>query len=175
MIENKSSMNNTIRKRINFDEPINDMIKRLISEHRNFETKLEEVESAINDNNNNNNKDTTYAAKIIRSMSEAIIDHAVEEEARLLRVIMHKAKDESSESIKIIQEHNYVINFLKINLTEIENRKTLDLESSSSSTSTKYDEDTKSINEFISNLRKHFLEEEQIVFPLVLKAENISS
>jgi hypothetical protein len=173
MIENKSSKNNTIRKRINFDEPINDMIKRLISEHRNFETKLEEVESAIN--NNNNNKDTTYAAKIIRSMSEAIIDHAVEEEARLLRVIMHKAKDESSESIKIIQEHNYVINFLKINLTEIENRKTLDLESSSSSTSTKYDEDTKSINEFISNLRKHFLEEEQIVFPLVLKAENISS
>jgi hypothetical protein len=172
MIENKSSKNNTIRKRINFDEPINDMIKRLISEHRNFETKLEEVESAINDNNNN--KDTTYAAKIIRSMSEAIIDHAVEEEARLLRVIMHKAKDESSESIKIIQEHNYVINFLKINLTEIENRKTLDLESSSS-TSTKYDEDTKSINEFISNLRKHFLEEEQIVFPLVLKAENISS
>jgi hypothetical protein len=178
MIENKSSKNNTIRKRINFDEPINDMIKRLISEHRNFETKLEEVESAINynDNNkNNNNKDTTYAAKIIRSMSEAIIDHAVEEEARLLRVIMHKAKDESSESIKIIQEHNYVINFLKINLTEIENRKTLDLESSSSSTSTKYDEDTKSINEFISNLRKHFLEEEQIVFPLVLKAENMSS
>jgi iron-sulfur cluster repair protein YtfE (RIC family) len=176
MIENKSSKNNTIRKRINFDEPINDMIKRLISEHRNFETKLEEVESAINDNDNdNNNKDTTYAAKIIRSMSEAIIDHAVEEEARLLRVIMHKAKDESSESIKIIQEHNYVINFLKINLTEIENRKTLDLESSSSSTSTKYDEDTKSINEFISNLRKHFLEEEQIVFPLVLKAENISS
>ena len=173
MIENKSSMNNTIRKRINFDEPINDMIKRLISEHRNFETKLEEVESAINDNDNN--KDTTYAAKIIRSMSEAIIDHAVEEEARLLRVIMHKAKDESSESIKIIQEHNYVINFLKINLTEIENRKTLDLESSSSSTSTKYDEDTKSINEFISNLRKHFLEEEQIVFSLVLKAENISS
>jgi iron-sulfur cluster repair protein YtfE (RIC family) len=175
MIENKSSKNNTIRKRINFDEPINDMIKRLISEHRNFETKLEEVESAINDNNNNNNKDTTYAAKIIRSMSEAIIDHAVEEEARLLRVIMHKAKEESSESIKIIQEHNYVINFLKINLTEIENRKTLDLETSSSSTSTKYDEDTKSINEFISNLRKHFLEEEQIVFPLVLKAENISS
>ena len=173
MIENKSSKNNTIRKRINFDEPINDMIKRLISEHRNFETKLEEVESAINDNNNN--KDTTYAAKIIGSMSEAIIDHAVEEEARLLRVIMHKAKDESSESIKIIQEHNYVINFLKITLTEIENRKTLDLESSSTSTSTKYDEDTKSINEFISNLRKHFVEEEQIVFPLVLKAENISS
>jgi iron-sulfur cluster repair protein YtfE (RIC family) len=166
MIENKSS-NNNIRKRINFDEPIADMIERLKSEHRNFETKLQEVEDAIN-----SDKDIAYATKIISSMSESIIHHAVEEEARLLRVIMHKAKDESSESIKIMQEHNWVINFLKIDLNKIENRKTLDLESSSS---LKYIEDTKLINEFISNLREHFLEEEQIVFPLVLKAENISS
>jgi iron-sulfur cluster repair protein YtfE (RIC family) len=163
MRENKSSDNN-IRKRINFDEPITNMIERLKSEHLNFETQLQEVESAIN-----NDKDIAYAAKIIRSMSESIIYHAVEE-ARLLRVIMHKAKDESSESIKIMQEHNYVINFLKTNLNTIENKKTLDVDSSS-----KYKEDTKSVNEFISNLRNHFLEEEQIVFPLVLKAENISS
>ena len=164
MIENKS--NNNIRKRINFDEPITDMIERLKSEHRNFETKLEEVKGVINDD-----KDVTYAIKIIRSMSESIIHHAVEEEARLLRVIMHKAKDESSESIKIMQEHNWVIKFLKNNLSEIENRKTLDLESLSS---LQYKEDTKSINEFISNLREHFLEEEQIVFPLVLKTESKS-
>ncbi len=164
MRENKSSDNN-IRKRINFDEPITNMIERLKSQHLNFETQLQEVESAIN-----NDKDIAYAAKIIRSMSESIIYHAVEEEARLLRVIMHKAKDESSESIKIMQEHNYVINFLKTNLNTIENKKTLDVDSSS-----KYKEDTKSVNEFISNLRNHFLEEEQIVFPLVLKAENISS
>lgn len=163
MRENKSSDNN-IRKRINFDEPITNMIERLKSEHLNFETQLQEVESAIN-----NDKDIAYAPKIM-SMSESIIYHAVEEEARLLRVIMHKAKDESSESIKIMQEHNYVINFLKTNLNTIENKKTLDVDSSS-----KYKEDTKSVNEFISNLRNHFLEEEQIVFPLVLKAENISS
>jgi hemerythrin-like domain-containing protein len=168
MIENKSN-NNHIRKRINFDEPIYDMIERLKSEHRNFETKLQEVEIAIN--NSDKDKDIPCAIKIIRSMSESIIHHAVEEEARLMRVIMHKAKDESSESIKIMQEHNWVINFLKVNLVEIENRKNLDVEPSSS---LKYNEDTKSINEFISNLREHFLEEEQIVFPLVLKAENIS-
>jgi iron-sulfur cluster repair protein YtfE (RIC family) len=167
MIENKFS-NNNIRKRINFDEPIEDMIERLKLEHRNFETKLQEVEDAIN--NNDKDKDITYATKIIRSMSESITHHAVEEEARLLRVIMHKAKDESSESIKIIQEHNWVIDFFKNNLTEIENRmKNLNLESP------KFNEDAKLINEFISNLREHFLEEEQIVFPLVLKAENVSS
>ena len=105
-------------------------------------------------------------------MSESIIHHAVEEEARLLRVIMHKVKDESSESIKIMQEHNWVITFLKNTLSEIENKKNLDLQSSSMSS--KYNEDSKLINEFISNLREHFLEEEQIVFPLVLKAENKS-
>ena len=167
MIENKFS-NNNIRKRINFDEPIADMIERLKLEHRNFETKLKEVEDAIN--NSDKDKDITYATKIIRSMSEFITHHAVEEEARLLRVIMHKAKGESSESIKIMQEHNWVIDFFKISLTEIENRmKNLNLESS------KFNEDAKLINEFISNLRTHFLEEEQIVFPLVLKAENLSS
>ena len=89
MIENKSS-NNNIRKRINFDEPIADMIERLKSEHRNFETKLQEIEIAIN--NSNKDKDIVNATKIIRNMSDSIILHAVEEEARLLRVIMHKAK-----------------------------------------------------------------------------------
>jgi hemerythrin-like domain-containing protein len=166
MIEKKSS-NNNIKKSINFDEPINNMIERLKSEHRNFEIKLQGVEASIN-----SNKDIKFAAKIIRNMSESIIHHAVEEEARLMRVIMHKAKDESSESIKIIQEHNWIVNFFKVNLVEIENRKKLDVEPSSS---LNYNEDIKSINEFISNLRRHFLEEEKIVFPLVLKAENISS
>ena len=142
MIENKSS-NNNIRKRINFDEPITDMIERLKSEHCNFETKLQEVEIAIN--NSDKDKDIVNATKIIKSMSDSIIHHVVEE-ARLLRVIMHKAKDESSESIKIMQEHNWVINFLKVSLTEIENRiKNLNLESSP-----KFNEDAKSINEFIS-------------------------
>ncbi|HJS65494.1 MAG TPA: hemerythrin domain-containing protein, partial [Nitrososphaeraceae archaeon] len=70
-----------------------------------------------------------------------------------------------------IQEHNWIVNFFKVNLVEIENRKKLDAEPSSS---LNYNEDIKSINEFISNLRRHFLEEEKIVFPLVLKAENIS-
>ena len=57
MIENKSSNNNII-KRINFDEPIADMIERLKSEHRNFETKLEELEDVIN-----SDKDIVYATR----------------------------------------------------------------------------------------------------------------
>jgi len=73
------------------------MIERLKSEHRNFEIKLQEVDDTIN-----SNKDIKFAAILIRNMSEPIIHHAVEEEARLMRVIMHKAKDESSESINFL-------------------------------------------------------------------------
>jgi hypothetical protein len=54
-----------------------------------------------------------FASEIIQSISDEIIYHAVEEEARLMRVIMHKAKEESAEFVKIIQEHNWVMNFLK--------------------------------------------------------------
>ena len=36
-----------IRKGINFDEPINNMIERLKSEHRNFESKLQAVEELL--------------------------------------------------------------------------------------------------------------------------------
>jgi hypothetical protein len=84
------------------------MIVRLKSEHHYFETKLHEVESALNRDN-----DIQSATKIISGLSNFIIHHAVEEEARLLRVIMHKAKNEFFESIKIMQENNWVINFFK--------------------------------------------------------------
>jgi len=54
-----------------------------------------------------------FASEIIQSISDEIIYHAVEEETRLMRVILHKAKEESAEFVKIIQEHNWVMNFLK--------------------------------------------------------------
>ena len=55
-------------------------------------------------------------------MVDKITHHAVEEEARLMRVIMQKAKDESPESIRIMQEHNWVMDFFKNKLGAIENR-----------------------------------------------------
>src|SRR5215207_1712453 len=102
---------NNSNKIINFNEPIPELIERLKREHRNFESKLDEADNIINRNN-----DITGGTRIIRNMSKSIIHHAVEEEARLMRVIMHKARDESSESIKIMQEHNWVLNFFKNNL-----------------------------------------------------------
>lgn len=140
--------------KINFDEPIPEMIKRLKSEHRKFESDFVKVKTNIEDNN------VTLASEIIQSISDEIIHHAVEEEARLMRVIMHKAKEESAESIKIIQEHNWVMNFLK-------NRIIMIKKASAPSNPDEHEQAKNDLNEFVSNLRKHFKEEE-IVFPLTL-------
>lgn len=133
------------------------MIKRLEIEHRNFESKLAEVEIYVDANN------IIGAAEIIGSVSDKIIRHAVEEEARPMRVLMHKAKDESTESIKIMQEHNWVMNFLR-------NRMII-IKTSTSSNPDEHAQAKNDLNKFISNLRNHFNEEEEIVFPLALRAE----
>ena len=151
-----------ISRRIDFNEPIPQMIERLKSEHRSFESKIAEVQGNINNN------DIEHATEIIRSMTEKVTHHAVEEEARLMRVIMQKAKNESPESIKIMQEHNWVMDFFKNKLEAIENR--INSEIDSKNHTDKKEQSKKELTEFITNLRSHFSEEEQIVFPLALKA-----
>lgn len=64
--------------RIDFDEPIPQLIERLKSEHSSFESKIVEIEDSINDNN------IVHATKIIRSMIDKVTHHAVEEESRLM-------------------------------------------------------------------------------------------
>ena len=62
------------------------------------------------------------------------------------------------------------MNFLKSRLTGIE--KTVKFNSENQPQQNYDDEEQikKELIEFVTNLREHFLEEEQIVFPLVLKA-----
>jgi hemerythrin superfamily protein len=153
--------------RINFDEPIPQMIQRLKQEHVYFESTFKKVEKSINENT------IKEAIKTIHDVSESIIKHAVEEEARLMRVIMHNAKEESADSIKIMQEHNWVVDFLKHKLQNIEWE--INQQHSQQQLQQQIEEKVKGeINEFIANLRNHFSEEEQIVFPLALKADKLS-
>jgi hemerythrin-like domain-containing protein len=154
-------------RKIDFNEPIPKMIERLKSEHRSFESKIVEIQGGINNN------DIVHATEIIRSMTDKVTHHAVEEEARLMQVIMQKAKDESPESIRIMQEHNWVINFFKNRLGTIENRinSKIDSQIQGDDYAGKNQQSRKESNEFITNLRSHFSEEEQIVFPLALKAD----
>jgi hypothetical protein len=61
--------NNKIK--INFNEPIPELIERLKREHRNFESRLDEVDNIINRNN-----DVPSGTRIISNMSKSIIHHA---------------------------------------------------------------------------------------------------
>jgi hemerythrin-like domain-containing protein len=154
-------------RRIDFNEPIPQMIERLKSEHRSFESKIAEVQGSID------NDDIVQAAAIIRSMTDRVTHHAVEEESRLMRVIMQKTKNESAESIRIMQEHNWVINFFKNKLIAIGNRMNSKIDSQTKESNYTYTmkQSKKDLSEFVTNLRSHFSEEEQIVFPLALKAD----
>ena len=66
-----------------------------------------------------------------------------------------------------MQEHNWVVDFLKHVLGNIEH------EVNQGNQYQQQQEDVKNnINEFVNNLRNHFSEEEQVVFPLALKADS---
>src|SRR5919198_5008985 len=101
-------------------------------------------------------------------MIDKVTHHAVEEEARLMRVIMQNAKDESPESVRIMQEHNWVMNFFKNKLGAIESRinSKIDSQTQQYDYAHKNEQSKKELNEFITNLRSHFSEEEQIVFSI---------
>ena len=158
--------------KINFNEPIPQMIDRLLQEHDNFKVSFEKIEKFVNEN------DIKQAITTINDIGESIIRHAVEEEARLMRVIMHNAKEESSDSIKIMQEHNWVVDFLKHKLQNIEKeiqQQHSQQQQQQQQLQPQLEEKVKGeINEFITNIRNHFSEEEQIVFPLALKADKLS-
>lgn len=55
--------------RIDFDEPIQEMITRLESEHKEFESNLEKVKIIIQDNN------ITLASEIMQNISGKIVHH----------------------------------------------------------------------------------------------------
>jgi hemerythrin superfamily protein len=148
--------------KINFDESIPDMIERLKQEHVQFRITLNNITN-YNDENNINK-----ALETIHDMSQPIIRHAVEEEARLMRVIMHNAKEKSADSIKIMQEHNWVVDFLKQKIPTIKEN----IDKQQNEQDIQFQQKAQNeINEFVTNLNNHFEEEEQIVFPLALKAD----
>ena len=147
--------------KINFNKSIPDMISRLKQEHIEFGLSLNNITRY------NKERNITKAIEAIHEMSESIIKHAVEEEARIMRVIMNNAKEGSADSIKIMQEHNWVVNFLKHTIPDIENNFY-----QQSKQDMQYRQKVQNeINEFATKLSNHFSEEEQIVFPLTLKAD----
>jgi hemerythrin superfamily protein len=138
--------------KINFDEPISNLIERLKREHCQFESRLAELEAIDTVN--------SRAMSIVDDLSGPIVRHAVEEEAIVLRVIMQKAKEQSKKSIEIAQEHNWIVDFFRHKVPNL-------------TTTMPPQQAKEEVMTFIQNLRRHFGEEEKVMFPLALKADSL--
>ena len=126
------------------------MVQRLRAEHRYFRLELIQIEEA-------SEVSPRKAIEMLKKIEKPILQHAVEEEGRIMRVIMQKAKEQSEQSIKVLQEHKEIIDFFE--------RRIFQLEGSSQDIA-------EEVNTFGNEIRKHFSEEEEIVFPLALKADS---
>ena len=69
----------TMSFRVDYNEPISDVVTRLIEEHKEIDRKLERI-SEITSNKDGNLK---VAISLLDAVSTEILRHAVEEEARL--------------------------------------------------------------------------------------------
>jgi hypothetical protein len=85
----------------------------------------------------------------------------VEEEARLARSIMQECRDESGQSIEILQQHRRIEEFLQDRLPYLGDLPKVRA--------------TKEIKEFVSELEKHHSEEEVLIFPLALKSDALDA
>jgi hemerythrin-like domain-containing protein len=127
------------------------MVQRLRAEHRDFRMELVRIEDA-------SEVSSQKAIEMLKELKKPILRHTVEEEARIMRIIMQKAKEQSEQSIKILQEHKEIINFLEKRIPQLEGSP---------------QDIVEDVTKFGDEMRKHFSEEEEIVFPLALKADSM--
>ncbi|HYV52454.1 MAG TPA: hemerythrin domain-containing protein [Candidatus Eisenbacteria bacterium] len=128
-------------------EAITKMVERLRTEHRDFRLELIEIEET--------SKFTSHKAiEKLEEIGRLIVRHEVEEEARIIQVITEKVK-EPERLVKVIQEHRSIIDLLEKKISQLEDSS---------------QEVVEEIKTLCNDMRKHFSEEEEIVFPLMLKA-----
>jgi SMC interacting uncharacterized protein involved in chromosome segregation len=138
---------------LDYDEPIPKVVERLKQEHKELESKLSQIQQAVKDGK------PKVAMSLLNSISSQLLRHAVEEEARLMRVIMWEFKKESEQSISVMRYHREISDFLKHKLQKLSQLP-----------------DAVALREvqiFINDVRKHHAEEEKVAFPLALKADEL--
>jgi len=136
---------------LNYDEPIPEVVERLKMEHKEIQTRLSDIYEA------SEKGDLKSAINSLKEATHMILRHEVEEEARLMRVIMWEVPARSERSISIMREHRNIANFLKYTLFKL-----TDLPEKVA---------RREIRIFVIDLKKHHAEEEKVVFPLALKAD----
>lgn len=138
---------------LNYDEPIPTVVDRLKREHESIDSTLRRIQELSREGSL---QDTI---RLLIRIKRRLLRHAVEEEARLMQVIMSEVEQESDQSIGIMRFHR--------NLTDFMNHTLPDLKDLPEATA------RREVRVFVAELLKHHSEEEELTFPLALKAESL--
>jgi hemerythrin-like domain-containing protein len=127
------------------NEPIPKMVGKLRSEHRDFRLELVQIEEA-------SKFSSRKAIEKLKEIAKSIMQHELEE-ARIIQIITEKVK-EPQQWVKIIEEHKGMVDLLGKEISQLKDSS---------------QELGEGINTFSNDMRRHFSDEEEIVFPLLLK------
>src|SRR5579875_819200 len=97
--------------RLDYEEPVPVVLERLEEEHREIDNKLSRIAEICESQEGK----LSVALSLLNTIKTEILRHAVEEEARVARAILQskETKQESYESISILQEHRRIKEFLE--------------------------------------------------------------
>lgn len=138
---------------LDYSEPVPKVVERLRQEHKELEPKLSQIQEAVKSGK------PKVAISLLNAIAPQLLRHAVEEEARLMKVIMWEFKKESEQSISIMRYHREISVFLEHRLQKLPQLS-----------------DTVALREvqiFVNDVRKHHAEEEKFTFQLALKASEL--
>ena len=135
--------------KVDHNEPIPKLIERLEREHRELDLKLDHVLELSESGN------LRVAESTLLSISQEILRHAVEEEARIIQVIADKSKSDLERSAEVMRHHRRIEEFIQEKLPRLS-----ELPPS---------REKQEIKDFVLELRKHHKEEEEISFPVALR------
>ena len=133
--------------KLDYAEPVGDVIQRLVGEHAEFRGKLKRIRKEIELGN------LPVALDLLSILKAEVLRHAVEEEAIVAREIMRKkSAKESEESVRVLQEHRNIVHFFNNMLPKLQ--------------SGGPESAMLQLKEFLSFLEKHHEKEQMVVFPL---------
>ncbi|MDG6995429.1 MAG: hemerythrin domain-containing protein [Nitrososphaerota archaeon] len=133
--------------KLDYDEPIQAVVERLKVEHLEIGSKLSRVIAESDQGK------LEVAISLLNMLKPEILRHAVEEEARIARVIVAESQKGENESIFVLRDHRRITEFLQEKLPHLH-----ELPATKSRIE---------IREFVNELKRHHEAEERIVFPLV--------
>ena len=136
---------------LDYEAPISSVTKRLLVKHEEIKAILSEVAELAEKGK------LKVSISLLNATSPLILRSAVEEEARVMRVVMQKNKSRAQRSVAIEREHRDIADFLKHKLPEL--------------SSMPPDGARRSIISFVRLTRRHLREEEGVPFSIAAAAK----